>query len=128
VRLGDRYGLGEGLGHGGMAEVHRAHDLLLDREVAVEVLRETVDDHDRARFMQEARTLAGLSHINLVTVLDAGRGRTPPPPISLPSWPRRLLRFLPSWEDLVQAGSRPASPVADHDVRRPARHDGPPSP
>ena len=36
------------------------------------MLRETVDDQDRGRFMQEARTLAGLSHINLVTVLDAG--------------------------------------------------------
>jgi serine/threonine protein kinase len=71
--LGDRYELGEVLGRGGMADVHRATDRLLHRDVAVKVLRDVAgDDGDRARFTGEARTLAGLSHPGLVMVLDAG--------------------------------------------------------
>jgi serine/threonine protein kinase len=70
--LSGRYRLGGLLGRGGMAEVRRAHDVVLDREVAVKVLRDTVDDTDRRRFTAEARTLAALSHRGLVTVLDAG--------------------------------------------------------
>jgi len=70
--LDERYRLDEVLGRGGMAQVHRSRDLVLDRDVAVKVLRDSVDDVDRERFVGEARTLAGLSHVNLVTVLDAG--------------------------------------------------------
>jgi hypothetical protein len=70
--LGGRYRLGDVLGAGGMAQVHRAHDVLLGREVAVKVLRDSVDEGDRARFTTEAQLLAQLSHPALVTVLDAG--------------------------------------------------------
>ncbi len=71
--LNDRYELGPLLGSGGMADVHRATDRLLDRQVAVKVLRDVAGDPaDRARFTAEARTLANLSHRGLVTVLDAG--------------------------------------------------------
>lgn len=71
--LSDRYELHEVIGRGGMADVHRATDRLLGREVAVKVLRETAEDEtDRARFSAEARTLARLSHSGLVMVLDAG--------------------------------------------------------
>ena len=46
---------------------------MLSRQVAVKVLRETADDEtDRLRFTAEARTLAGLNHVGLVMVLDAG--------------------------------------------------------
>jgi serine/threonine protein kinase len=73
--LGDRYELGPLLGRGGMADVFRAEDRTLQRPVAVKVLREVAgDEPDRARFVSEARTLAGLSHSGLVTVLDAGFG------------------------------------------------------
>jgi serine/threonine protein kinase len=73
--LGDRYELGPLLGRGGMADVFRAEDRTLRRAVAVKVLREVAgDESDRARFVSEARTLAGLSHSGLVTVLDAGFG------------------------------------------------------
>lgn len=73
VVLGERYQLADLLGRGGMADVHRATDLLLHRDVAVKVLRDVAgSDSDRARFTAEARTLAGLSHHALVTVLDAG--------------------------------------------------------
>ncbi|MDP2772888.1 MAG: serine/threonine-protein kinase [Nocardioides sp.] len=71
--LADRYDLGDRIGTGGMADVYRATDQVLHREVAVKVLRETADNEtDRARFTSEARTLAQLSHVNLVMVLDAG--------------------------------------------------------
>ena len=71
--VGDRYVLGELIGRGGMADVHRGTDTVLDRPVAVKMLRElTDDDADRARFVAEARTLARLNHAGLVTVLDAG--------------------------------------------------------
>lgn len=72
TELGGRYLLGGVLGRGGVAEVYRARDRVLDRDVAVKLLRESVDDSDRARFLGEARVLAQLSHVGLVTVLDAG--------------------------------------------------------
>lgn len=72
VKLGDRYVLGGLIGRGGMAEVYRAHDRVLGRTVAVKVMRAVAaGDEDRARFADEARMLAQLSHPGLVTVLDA---------------------------------------------------------
>jgi serine/threonine protein kinase len=71
--LADRFELGEVLGRGGMADVFRAHDRVLHRDVAVKLLRETAaDPSDRQRFTSEARTLAGLSHRGLVMLLDVG--------------------------------------------------------
>jgi serine/threonine protein kinase len=71
--LGGRYALGEVLGQGGMADVHRSHDRILARDVAVKVLRDVAaEPKPRDRFTAEARTLAGLNHSGLVTVLDAG--------------------------------------------------------
>ena len=71
--IGDRYRLGELLGAGGMADVHRATDQALDRQVAVKMLRPIAGGSEgRDRFIAEARMLAGLSHTGLVTVLDAG--------------------------------------------------------
>ncbi len=71
--LSDRYTLDRVIGRGGMADVYRATDHLLEREVAVKVLRtHTASERDRARFVREARTLARFDHPNLVSVLDAG--------------------------------------------------------
>jgi serine/threonine protein kinase len=73
VVLADRYGIEQTLGHGGMADVYRCRDRVLGRDVAVKVLRKvTADPAARARFVAEARLLAGLSHPGQVTVLDAG--------------------------------------------------------
>ena len=73
VVLADRYELHDVVGRGGMADVYRATDRVLHREVAVKVLRETAgDETDRLRFTAEARTLAALTHVGLVMVLDAG--------------------------------------------------------
>ncbi len=72
--LNQRYRLLEQFGAGGMANIYRAHDLLLDREVAIKLLRQ---DRPRAadfeeQFRQEARAAANLSHPNIVTVYDFG--------------------------------------------------------
>jgi len=69
--LAGRYELGDLLGSGGMAEVYAARDLLLDRAVAIKFFRPFDERADRARFVGEARMLAGLSHPGLVTVFDA---------------------------------------------------------
>ena len=72
--LNKRYQLLETVGKGGMAVVYRAHDLMLERFVAVKVLREETsrDPTFQARFRQEAKAAANLSHPNIVTVHDFG--------------------------------------------------------
>lgn len=72
--LGGRYRLDESLGRGGMGEVWRAHDLLLDREVAVKLLRndEPAEPHSYQRFEDEARAAARVCHPNAVAVYDIG--------------------------------------------------------
>jgi serine/threonine protein kinase len=68
-----RYRIEGRLGRGGMADVLAAHDTVLDRRVAIKLLRDAPDSETaRARFVSESRILAGLSHPGLVTVLDAG--------------------------------------------------------
>lgn len=72
--LNKRYQLLETVGKGGMAVVYRAHDLMLERFVAVKVLREGTsrDPTFQGRFRQEAKAAANLSHPNIVTVHDFG--------------------------------------------------------
>jgi serine/threonine-protein kinase len=69
-----RYAVGERLGEGAMAVVYRGLDRTLGRPVAIKVLRESLASNEdgRDRFIGEARTLAGLSHPNVVAVHDAG--------------------------------------------------------
>jgi tRNA A-37 threonylcarbamoyl transferase component Bud32 len=70
-----RYALGDLLGVGGMAQVYLAHDEVLDRDVALKVLREQyADDEDFVeRFRREAKNAAALNHPNIVQVYDQGR-------------------------------------------------------
>lgn len=72
--LNNRYQLLQAFGTGGMAVVYRAHDLMLERTVAIKVLREDFsrDFAFRERFRQEAKAAANLSHPNIVTVHDFG--------------------------------------------------------
>lgn len=72
--LAERYELEELIATGGMADVFRARDRLLDRTVAVKVLhdRHTSDESFVERFRREARDAAKLNHGNIVTVLDRG--------------------------------------------------------
>jgi serine/threonine-protein kinase len=72
--LAGRYQLLSRLGTGGMAHVFQARDLNLQRMVAVKLLREDLisDPTFHARFLQEARAAANLSHPNIVTIHDFG--------------------------------------------------------
>lgn len=72
--LNDRYQLLEKLGSGGMADVFRARDLMLDRYVAIKVLRKDYSSSKdfQTSFRTEARSAANLSHPNIVTVHDFG--------------------------------------------------------
>ena len=73
--LGDRYQLQSRIGSGGMATIHRARDLQMDRVVAVKVLREVFNTDPKfvARFQREARTASALKHPNIVQVFDYGQ-------------------------------------------------------
>jgi tRNA A-37 threonylcarbamoyl transferase component Bud32 len=72
--LAERYELKELVGTGGMSNVFKAHDRLLDRNVALKVLhqRYTEDEEYLERFRREARSVAQLSHPSIVTVIDRG--------------------------------------------------------
>ena len=111
----ERYELNHLIARGGMAEVYRAHDRLLDRPVALKVLfpELSVDRSFVERFRREAQAAANLSHPNIVPVFDWGedtgtyfivmefidgrplrpssspRARCRPnaPPTSAPTWP-----------------------------------------
>lgn len=72
--LDGRYRLEEQIARGGMATVHRATDLRLDRTVAVKVMHDGLahDDDFVRRFGREARAAARLSHPGVVSVFDTG--------------------------------------------------------
>lgn len=72
--LGKRYEIIEKLGEGGMAIVYRGHDGLLDRTVAIKVLRPqfAADADFVERFRREAQAAASLSHPNVVNIFDVG--------------------------------------------------------
>jgi serine/threonine-protein kinase len=72
--LNNRYQVEGRIGSGGMAEIYRARDLMLERTVAVKLLREDFsgDPAFRERFKQEAKAAANLSHPNIVTIHDFG--------------------------------------------------------
>ena len=70
--LDGRFRLDGRLAVGGMSEVYRGHDVRLDRDVAIKVLRLDAGDHTtEERFATEGRLLAGLTHPHLVRLYDA---------------------------------------------------------
>ena len=72
--VGGRYELGDLIGYGGMAEVHRGRDARLGRDVAIKVLRADLarDPSFLNRFRREAQSAAGLNHPSIVSVYDTG--------------------------------------------------------
>jgi len=72
--LGGRYQVGELLGYGGMAEVHKGRDLRLGRDVAIKMLRTDLarDATFQERFRREAQNSAALNHPAIVAVYDTG--------------------------------------------------------
>ena len=73
--IGNRYKILEKIGNGGMATVYKALDQILNRYVAVKVLREefTTDEEFIKRFNTEAQSAARLTHPNIVSVYDVGQ-------------------------------------------------------
>jgi len=72
--LGNRYEIINKIGEGGMAKVYKAKDNLLNRFVAIKVLKDEFknDDEFIAKFDKEAKAAASLSHPNIVNVYDVG--------------------------------------------------------
>jgi serine/threonine protein kinase len=72
--LSGRYETAERLGSGGMSNVYKATDKILERTVAVKILAEHLSDDERfvARFRREALAVAKLIHPNIVQVYDTG--------------------------------------------------------
>ena len=70
-----RFRIEESLGSGGMADVYCAYDPVLDRKVALKVLRPRArsdDEQQRRRMLREARAAAALTHANTVTIFEVG--------------------------------------------------------
>ena len=73
-KINDRYEIEKLIGEGGMANVYLAHDTILDRKVAVKVLRGDLagDEKFVRRFQREALSASSLSHPNIVEIYDVG--------------------------------------------------------
>ena len=108
-RLAGRYELGARIGGGGMGRVFRAHDVLLDRQVAVKILDEgaTADEALGRAAAEEARAAASLNHPGIAKVFDSGihDGRRF---VVMELVPGRTLR-----EILVERGPLPAAEALD---------------
>ena len=63
-KIGDRYEIVKSIGEGGMANVYMAKDTILDRKVAIKVLRGDLSNDDKfiRRFQREALSVSNLSH------------------------------------------------------------------
>jgi serine/threonine protein kinase len=105
-----RYQILEQLGEGGMATVYKAYDTRLDREVAIKVIRRDAFPPDQMdmllkRFERESKSLAKLSHPNIVGVMDYGEFEGSPylvmEYLSGGTLKERLGKPLP-WRDAVQ--------------------------
>lgn len=73
-KINERYEIIKSIGEGGMANVYLAQDTLLDRLVAIKVLRGDLADNEKfiRRFQREAKSVSDLSHPNIVEVYDVG--------------------------------------------------------
>ncbi|MBQ3021124.1 MAG: Stk1 family PASTA domain-containing Ser/Thr kinase [Bacilli bacterium] len=73
-KINDRYQIIKTIGEGGMANVYLAYDTILDRNVAVKVLRGDLANDEKfvRRFQREALSASSLSHPNIVEVYDVG--------------------------------------------------------
>ena len=73
-KINDRYEIIKSIGEGGMANVYLAKDTILDRQVAVKVLRGDLSSDEKfiRRFQRESLSVSNLSHPNIVEVYDVG--------------------------------------------------------
>ncbi|KYG89461.1 serine/threonine protein kinase [[Bacillus] sp. KCTC 13219] len=73
-RISDRYKIIELIGGGGMSNVYLAHDMILNRDVAIKILRYdfTNEEELHRRFQREALSATSLTHSNIVSIYDVG--------------------------------------------------------
>jgi len=73
-KISDRYQIVKSIGEGGMANVYLAYDTILDRNVAVKILRGDLSNDEKfvRRFQREALSASSLNHQNIVEVYDVG--------------------------------------------------------
>lgn len=74
MKINNRYEIIKSIGEGGMANVYLAKDIILERDVAVKVLRTDLSEDETfiRRFQREALSASSLSHQNVVSVYDVG--------------------------------------------------------
>ena len=74
VKINNRYQLLHQIGSGGMADIYLAQDTLLERQVAIKIMKQDFSRSDefQKRFVLEAKAAANLFHPNIVTVFDFG--------------------------------------------------------
>jgi eukaryotic-like serine/threonine-protein kinase len=112
-----RYKIVEQLGQGGMATVYKAFDTRLERDVAIKVIRreafsQEVLDSVLKRFEREAKTLAKLTHPNIVPVIDYGEFEGSPY-LVMPFLPGGTLKGKMGTPMSYRAAARLLAPVAD---------------
>lgn len=73
-RIGGRYEILRDIGGGGMSRVYLAHDVILDRDVAIKILNYDFSNEEelKRRFMREALSATSLTHPNIVDIFDVG--------------------------------------------------------
>ncbi len=73
-KINDRYEIIKSIGEGGMANVYLAYDTILDRRVAIKILRGDLSNDEKfvRRFQREALSASSLSHPNIVEMYDVG--------------------------------------------------------
>ena len=73
-KINDRYEIIKSIGEGGMANVYLARDVILDRRVAIKILRGDLANDEKfiRRFQREALSASSLSHPNIVEMYDVG--------------------------------------------------------
>jgi serine/threonine protein kinase/DNA-binding CsgD family transcriptional regulator len=103
-----RYQLAAWLGEGGMGVVYKAHDLMLDRDVAVKFLSPKYFSgaEAAARFIREARLVARLSHPNIMSIFDVGEDQ---------GWQYIVFEYIPG-NDLHALMSGRAEPFSAAEV------------
>src|ERR671917_1638357 len=107
--IDDRYELRGPVGSGGMADVFVAHDEVLDRDVALKLLKDHYAENEEfvERFKREARNAASLSHPNIVSIFDRGESEDGTYYIAMEYLPGGTLK-----NRIVKRGALPARTAA----------------
>src|ERR687893_207834 len=105
----NRYRVVKPLGSGGMADVYLAHDDVLDRDVALKILRNQYanDEEFVERFRREAQSAAALSHPNIVSIYDRGKSEDGTYYIAMECLPGGTLK-----DHILRRGALPARTAA----------------